>query len=378
MELILRILRRVMWYACRLLPLQKNKIVFVSHYGRGYSDNPKYVAEALRKSGEKMKFVWIADDAENANLPEGFITAPMNSFRYIYHMSTAKFWVDNARKYWCLKKKNQKYVQCWHGGFGLKKIEKDAFDKLDPDYQRMALSDAKMIDLMVSNSKTLTKLYRDAFWYENGEILECGLPRNDKLFSYTDEDIKTIKAKLGVPQNKKIVLYAPTFRHSKTLSVYDMDYERVAKSLGERFGGEWAVLVRLHPNVFKLSNNIEFDNKITFNASAYNDIQELYMISDLCMTDYSSVMFDYMILRRPCLLYASDIEEYRKERDFFIPLSSLPFPIAKNNDEMIENIMSYDEKSYFEKVDAFYDYHGFCDKGEASDTVAKWILSKLK
>ena len=231
MELILRILRRVMWYACRLLPIQNNKIVFVSHYGRGYSDNPKYVAEGLLGTGAKMKYVWIANDEKNAGVPEGFITAPMNSFRYIYHMSTAKFWVDNARKYWCLKKKDQKYIQCWHGGFGLKKIEKDAFDRLEPDYQRMALLDASLTDLMVSNSKTLTKLYRDAFWYEKGEILECGLPRNDRLFSYTDEDVKTIKEKLDIPQEKKIALYAPTFRQSKTLSVYDFFKQINAKKV---------------------------------------------------------------------------------------------------------------------------------------------------
>ncbi len=377
MELILRILRRAMWYACRLLPIQKNKIVFVSYYGRGYSDNPKYVAEALLETGVKMKYIWIANDEKNAEVPNGFVTAPLNSFRYIYHMSTAKFWVDNARKYWCTKKKNQKYVQCWHGGFGLKKIEKDAFDKLEPDYQRMALLDASMTDLMVSNSKTLTKLYRDAFWYEEGEILECGLPRNDRLFSYTDEDVKLIKERLSIPKDKKIALYAPTFRQSKTLSVYDMDYNLVAEKLGERFGGEWIVLVRLHPNVFKLSNNIEFDNKVTFNASMYNDIQELYMISDLCMTDYSSVMFDFMLTDRPCLLYASDVEDYRKERDFFITVDSLPFPLAENNEEMALNIQNFNEEDYYKRVKEFSDYHGFCDDGTASKKVAEWIINKM-
>lgn len=378
MELLMRIIRRGLWHLFRILPVKKNKIVFVSYYGRGYSDSPKYIAEALLKKNAPMEYVWIANDPENANLPEGFKTAKMNSFSHIYHMSTAGFWVDNARKYWCLKKKSQRYIQTWHGGFGLKKIEKDAFDKLEPDYIRMATMDASMTDLMTSNSKTLTKLYRDAFWYEEGEILECGLPRNDRLFNYTDEDVARIKKNLNLSDDVKIALYAPTFRADKSLTAYDMDYKRCAENLSKRFGGKWVVLLRLHPNVFKLSANIEFDNETVFNASQYNDIQELYMISDLTITDYSSVMFDFMLTGRPCLLYASDVEEYRKDRDFFVTVDSLPFPLSENNDQLEETILSFDESAYDEKVKEFYDYHGFCDSGHASDDVADWILNNLK
>lgn len=377
MDIVMRILRRAFWYACKILPVQKNKIVFVSYYGRGYSDNPKYVAEALLKTGTPIKYVWITDNKENSGVPEGFITAKMNSFAYIYHMSTAGFWVDNARKYWCLKKKNQKYIQTWHGGFGLKKIEKDAIEALEPDYLRMALLDASLTDLMVSNSKTLTQLYRDAFWYENGEILECGLPRNDRLFSYTDDDVKRIKENLSIPADVKIALYAPTFRANHSLDVYDMDYKKCAENLSERFGGKWVVLLRLHPNVFKLSANLEFDNETVFNASLYHDIQELYMISDVAITDYSSVMFDFMLTGRPCILYASDVEEYRKERDYFISIDSLPFPLSQNNEELRNIILNFDETSYENDVKEFSEFHGFCDDGTASKSVADWIIEKL-
>lgn len=378
MEVLMRILRRAFWYGCKPLPVQKNKVVFVSHYGRGYSDNPKYVAEALLKKNAPVKYVWVANDKANAGVPKGFKTAKMNSFSYIYHMSTAGFWVDNARKYWCLKKDSQKYIQTWHGGFGLKNIEKFAEDKLEPDYIRIARRDATLIDLMTSNSRTLTKLYRDAFWYEDGEILECGLPRNDRLFHYTDNDVKSIKKRLNLPEDVKIALYAPTFRADKTLTAYDMDYKKCAEKLSERFGGKWVVLLRLHPNVLKLSNNIEFDNETVFNASDYNDIQELYMISDITITDYSSVMFDFMLTGRPCILYASDVEEYRKDRDFFVTVDSLPFPLAQNNAELSDVILNFDENSYNESVKKFCDFHGFCDDGSASDKVADWILDNMK
>lgn len=378
MDKIMRILRRLFWYVCSILPVKKNKIVFVSYYGRPFSDNPKYIAEALLKTGQPMEYVWVTNGVEDPKTPDGFKTAKINSFKYIYHMSTAKFWVDNARKFWCLKKKNQLYIQCWHGGFGLKKIEKDAADTLLDDYIRMAVRDAEQTDLMVSNSKTLTKLYRDAFWYENGEIMEKGLPRNDRLFNFTNDDARRIKESLGIDQSKKVMLYAPTFRKNHDISVYNLDYERCAKALGKRFGGEWVILVRLHPNVFKLAENLTFPPQYAVDVSRYSDIQELYMISDCAVTDYSSVMFDFMLLKRPCMLYAADVEEYKKERDFFITLDSLPFPLAQDNNSLEKLICDFDEKEYNENVESFKAFHGFCDSGCASESVAEWILGHME
>ena len=101
------------------------------------------------------------------------------------------------------------------------------------------------------------------------------------------------------------------------------------------------------------------------------------MISDLAITDYSSVMFDFMLTKRPCLLYASDVEDYKKQRDFFVTMDSLPFPLAQNNAQLRDNILHFEGKSYYEKVDAFSAYHGFCDNGTASAQAANWILKQL-
>lgn len=379
MEIIKRIFRRGLWIVFKVLPVKRNKIVFVANYGRGFSDNPKYIAEALMNSGEDISFVWITEkkNAENMQIPENFKTARINSVSYIYHMSTAKFWVDNARKYYCMKKKGQYYIQTWHGGFGLKKVEKNVVESLEPDYVRMAKNDAAMVDLMLSNSKTLTKLYRDAFWYEEGEILEKGLPRNDRLFNYTEEDVAEIRNRLQIPDGVKIALYAPTFRKDKTLKAYDMDYNNCLDNLGKRFGGKWILLLRLHPNVLKLSDDIGEDGIRIFNASKYNDIQELYILSDLVITDYSSVMFDFMLTKKPCILYASDVEDYKKDRDFFVTIDSLPFPLAQTNEELSDIILSFDKELYDKRVKEFYDYHGFCDDGNASKAAADWIINRI-
>ena len=124
MNLMTRVLRRAFWIICKFLPVKKNKIVFQSYYGRGYGDNPKYIAEALYKKGNNIDFVWVVNGIEEPNLPSYFRPVLFRGFHYIYEMSTAKIWVDNSRKEFCIKKRNQYYMQTWHGGFTLKKIEK--------------------------------------------------------------------------------------------------------------------------------------------------------------------------------------------------------------------------------------------------------------
>lgn len=377
MRKILKTLFYAWWKICTLFPVNKNKVVIQSFNGRDFCDNPKYIALQLLKKNPRLVIYWALNDMEKSSLPQGIRPLKFKSLFYAFHMATAKVWIDNIRKPYIFKRKNQIYIQTWHGGFGLKNIEKDAANSLEAVYLQTAEKDAEMTDLMISNSHTLTKLYRDSFWYEDGEILECGLPRNDKLFGFTEQEVYDVREKLSIPRYVKIALYAPTFRKNKSLDVYDLDYKMLAKKLGERFGGEWIILLRLHPNVFVLSNNIEFDNKIIYNASLYSDIQELYMISDVVITDYSSVMFDFMILNRPCLLYASDVEEYRKDRDFFVSIDSLPFPMAQNNEELAEIILNFDETIYNQKVKKFYDFHGFCDRGHASEEVADWIIERI-
>lgn len=377
-EKILRLYRRILWQIFRLLPIKENKVVFMSYYGRGYSDNPKYIAEEMMKQNLDMQYVWVVTDEKKNDLPSNFVMTKLHSCSYIYHMSTAKIWIDNARKYYCVKKKGQIYIQTWHGGFGLKKIEKDVEDRLDKDYIKMAKRDAKQTDIMLSNSRTLTNLYRTSFWYENGEILEKGLPRNDRLFCYEEEEVGVIRKKIGIPSEVKICLYAPTFRKGKNLDVYNLDYERCIKNLEKYFGGKWIVLLRLHPNIFNLSNNMMYNREKIYNVSYYNDIQDLYIISDLAITDYSSIMFDFMLLRRPCFLYASDVNEYRKERDFFVSLDSLPFPLAQNNNELEKIIESFNENRYYKEINRFKEYHGFCDQGNASVAIVEWIKKVMK
>lgn len=378
MNLILRILKRIFWIICFFLPVKSKKIVFQSYYGRGYGDNPKYIADALIDSKEKLDLVWVVSGKESYVFPKEIRTVTFRSFRYIYEMSTAKVWVDNSRKEYCLKKKNQYYMQTWHGGLGMKKVENMVPDKLSSEYLRMAKRDAAQCDVMLSSCDTLTKDYRNYFWYPQGEIIQKGLPRNDRLLSFTDGDKARIKNSLDIKDDVKLLLYAPTFRENHDLSVYDIDYKRCKAALEEKFGGQWKILLRLHPNVFKLSDNIEYDKNVLINASYYPDMQELYMIADMLITDYSSVIFDFLLIEKPSLLYASDVSKYKVERDYYFDFNELPFKLCENNSQLSDAILTFNEEDYKKAIKAFKELHGFCDSSNASDYAAQWILNKIK
>lgn len=376
MNLILRVLRRFFWKACKILPIKKNKIAFVSFYGRPYADNPKYIAKEILNQKLDYDLVWLVNDDDLSCVPDGIRCVKLRSFSGIFEISTAKIWVDNSRKEYCEKKKNQFYIQTWHGGFGLKKIEKDAEDKLPDEYLRMAKRDASFCDVMVSNSKTLTKLYHDAFWFD-GPVIEQGLPRNDLLLNAPSDLADSIKEKLNIDKERKLLLYAPTFRKNHDFSVYNVDFDRLADTLQKKFGGEWLILTKLHPNVIKEAKHLNLDSSCVLNVSAYNDIQELYAISDFCITDYSSVMFDFMLTKKPCVLYASDVEEYKKERDFFIQLNELPFEISETNDDLQSLILNFDNEKYLSEIQKFYDRLGFCETGNASKAVVELIKEQI-
>lgn len=376
MNFVLRISRRIFWIICRLFPVKTNKVVFQSYYGRGYSDNPKYIAESLRGSGKNIEFVWVTNGREEPGVPEGFRVVRFRSFKYIYEMSTAKIWVDNSRKEYCVKKKNQYYMQTWHGGFTLKKVERAAESELGANYVKQAKRDALQTDVMLSNCDELTDIYRKDFWY-SGEILQKGLPRNDRLFSFSEEDVTEIRNKLGISQEVNLLLYAPTFRKNLGLEEYTLDYERCCKALEKRFGGSWKIMLRLHPNIFASADNISFDERYVINASHYPDIQELYMISDFLITDYSSVIFDFALLKRRALFYADDISDYINDRGFYFSLFDFPFNVCQNNQELEDSILDFDDEKYREELDKFLYNQNFSDNGGASKAAADWIVQHI-
>jgi len=366
-----------LFHIFRLFPIDKKLVVVCNVWGFG--DNAKYVAKELsrRKQGKNkdLKIVFICNHNKNEKPRNpNILMYKTNSLKAIYALSTARVWVDNNRKEkYISKRKGQYYIQTWHGGIALKKIEKD-YKALPESYIRNAKRDSKMTDLYISNSNFCTDMYRSSFWF-NGEILECGSPRNDILFNCSEEEKARIRRKLGI-KNEKLAIYAPTYRESKDPSIYQLDYKKMVAALEERYQDKFVLAVRLHPLVSSMSTELEYSNNI-INASSYGDLYELMAISDVMITDYSNIMFEFSFLKKPVFLYAKDMMEYERERGFYFDYKSIPYDKAETETELLSCIRNFQWDEYQLRVNEFLSELDIYETGYASKTVVDKIIEKL-
>ena len=352
------------FYLLRAFPINKTKIIFNNFDGKGYGDNPKYIAEYILKNNLEFELVWLVNDVNDLSIPGQIRKVKNQTFRAIYELVTAGIWVDNNRKSFVTKKRFQQYyIQTWHGCMMMKKIEKDAENKLDFLYLKSAKNDSKMIDLCLSNSYFMTKFYEKSFWYK-GDILQSGSPKMDFLLNSTSDDLVRIKEKLNISFDKKIVLYAPTFRTDKNTDVYILEFEKLLDKLESIYKGDWIVLVRLHPSMIEKSSDFCYSEKV-FNLSAYSDMQDLLLISEVLITDYSSTMFEFYLMNKVVFLYATDVENYESERGLYFSYDIIPFPKAKTFEDLLKVIEGFDRNKYDQKVDVFMQSIGFTETGVA-------------
>ena len=368
-----------LFHIFHLFPIRNRSVVICNIWGFG--DNAKYVAEELAKQKDKVNYLdiyFIANHPDLAYAPKGITVLKTNSIKAIFNLATARVWVDNNRKEnYIRKRKGQYYIQTWHGGIALKKIEKDYADKLGPKYATNAKRDSQMTDLYISNSIFCTKMYQNSFWY-SGEILECGSPRNDILLNPKSQALSEIRTRLGVSPDAQIAVYAPTYREGdNNTEPYQLDFNALLQALEDKFGGCFIIAVRLHPLVSGQSGFIKYNNKI-INASHYRDIYELMAVSDLLITDYSNIMFEFSFMKKPVFLYASDVEEYEKERGFYFNYKSLPYQKAVTKGELITNIKNFDYNNYLENIESFLKELVIYEKGNASKQVVERIIRIIK
>ena len=364
------------------LPIDNMKIVFDSYVGQGYSDNQKAIAQEILNQGLNYDLVFLSND--NCEFPMGIWKVNYGSRQAMRELATANMWIFNTRVVrHPQKRKNQIYLQTWHGGYPLKQIEKQAEKKLDNVYISLAKEDGKITDAVISSSSYLSEIYKKDFWLnENAEILEYGVPKNDVLFSNEYKKIinQSIREKYGISNTAIIILYFPTFRNDGQLIHYNLDYKKVIDAFENLYNREVVLLVRFHPNlVHRIGKSIvnSFDDNV-INVTDYPDASDFYCIADCMISDYSGVMLAFALQKKPLFIYANDAEEYAKERGFNELYDKLPCKKCKSNNDLVNEIINFDEELYMRKLDEVFEYINSFDKGIASQQTVEWIKKSME
>jgi len=340
-----------------------------------------YISKYLSSCDSGFDVWWMfikGADMSQLNPNEHHVT--LGSLKHLYVLNTSEFLITNQRTrprdFLWKKKRGQKYLMTWHGSMPLKKIEKDAMDSIGSYYVNIAKEDSKICDLMLSDSKFFTNLIRTSFWY-NGEILETSLPRNQKFFEKESSHIirKKILKHFGETDNENtyLVLYAPTFRSNNSIDSYITEWWQIRKTIEFKYGKRVVVLMRLHPNLLQVINTDTLINEdFVKNASHYSDMQELMVASDMLITDYSSTMYEFSLMNKPCFLYMPDKETY--DRDLYFNLSDIPFAQSSNLSELISEIKNYCDQKYQQQIHTFIDTNfGLYKQTNGSAKVCEWM-----
>lgn len=379
------------------LPIDDKLIIFESFMAKRYADSPRAIYEYMLKDPayKDYKFVWafwatVMDEYMWLNNNERTRVIQYGTEEYYKLFATAGYWVVNSRIVDAIDiREGQTYLQCWHGtplkrlGFDIEVAGDNSIHTKEGLCKHYKI-DAMKYTYMVSPSAFCTEKFRSAFALKDvgreDIIIEEGYPRNDFLVNYKQEDVDRVKKELGIPEDKKVILYAPTWRDNQHVSgtgyVFEspIDFDNLKKELGD----EYVILFRPH---YFIANAFDFSKYEgwVYNAADYPDINDLYIISDILITDYSSVFFDYSILRRPILFYMYDLKYYQDTvRGFYISLDELPGPIVEEEQDLVDKLKTVKDwtkgKEYKDKYDTFSGKFTYLDDGHASERVAKRVF----
>lgn len=359
----------------RLLPVQKNSVLLFSYYGEQYSGSPKYISKYLSENSD-FDIIWAFVSGEEHRSYDGKFVK-YGHLSYYYCLATCGVIITNYRMTEEFKKRsNQKYIQTWHSSLRLKMIENDAAQSLPDNYVKMAKKDSKQIDYLLAGSRKSREIFEQSFWYD-GAIINTGTPQCDILVDDCSDYVEKVFDYYNIPKDAHIALYAPTFRKNHDTSVYNLNTSALINTLKEKFGGRWYLLIRLHPHLIGKVDCLKYSENV-IQATDYDDVQELLCATDVLISDYSAIMFDYAVTRRPCFLYVPDIEVYTSsDRNLYFDIKKLPFKSSENQNELFDSIMDYSSKEYEKDLNKFLEEIGSYDDGQASKRVYEIIRGNL-
>lgn len=349
------------YIAHRPSAINTHLVLFEAFLGRSYAGSPKAMYEAMLSNPKyaDYEFVWFFRKPERA-VPIAALNTPRTRIvkyksREYYHLyREAKYWVSNSIIPGpIVPTPNQVYVQTWHGT-PLKRIGLDVVDDTEsaltstPEIDLRYRGEGNKVTYFLSSSTFTDAAFATAFALPTSgsrhPLALTGNPRNDVLVNYFESDEATIRQRLNLPEGKRILLYAPTWRDDQHTSgtgyVYrsPIDFHRLHDALGD----DWIVLFRAH---YLVSSVIDFEAFGDFvrDVSGVQEINDLYIVADMLVTDYSSSFFDYCLLERPMVFFMFDREHYERElRGFYLDPENVPGPIAQTQEELTDWIQRFD------------------------------------
>lgn len=375
---------RILFVLLGRMPRKEKLVIFESFHAKQYSDSPRAIYEYMKVHHPDYRLLWSIDK-QVKNIFDDFQVPYIRRFtlKWFLLFPRAKYWVNNVRlPGWMPKPQDTVYVQTWHGT-PLKKLGVDIDEIHMPGtstttYKKNFVRESRKWSYLVSPNAYSTEIFKRAFHYQ-GEVIESGYPRNDILSNHSNTLISSLKQKLGISEDKKIMLYAPTWRDNEFYQKgkYKFEFQFDLENWKKEYGEEWVLLSRMH---YLVAENFDFSlhEGIVYDVSSYPDIRDLYLISDLMITDYSSVFFDYAILNRPIVFFMYDLEKYRDQlRGFYIDIEKeTPGPIVQTEEELFQAINKLIDSNVQldSKFSAFKNKFSLLEDGHATERVVKAFL----
>ena len=363
-----------------LLPIKTNRVTFILNRKSEIACNIKYLINDIKeKFGNQVDIRLITLDNKDYKDNNGFKVYKINSIKACFIQFTSKVVVTNdAFQELPYKRKKQYFINVWHGAMNYKHIGTNYLTYVSKCDKKRFIRRNVQPDLFVAGSEYFLNDTASSFNFDKKIFINSGLPRNDIFFKDTSSLQKAIKERLNIKETDKVLIYAPTFRRTKKKSKYDLDTDRLTRNLSNKFGGNWVILYRSH---YFVDEKNELVDKNIIDVSKYPDINELLIISDALITDYSSCMWDFSLGDniKPVFIYAPDLDFYKNgDRTLSYNLENGPYPIAINKDMLETNISNFDNDKYIENVKNHLKECNSFDDGNATTRISNIIMSELK
>jgi len=374
-----RLLREAWYRAQRLLP-PRDWVLFMSFAGKQSGDNPRAIADELRRRGDRSEHIWAVADW-SVPVPDGSRAVLIGTAAYYRALArSARLVVNDHMPQPYRKRRGQRHIQTWHGA-PLKRLGHDIAEPRFASgrrYFEFLDRDVAQWDLLLSPSPFATPILRRAFGYR-GEIRETGYPRDDVLHAGGAERAARVRRRLDLPGSARVAMYVPTWRDDEhdAAGRYRLDFRLDLAAAARRLAPDWVLLIRGH-HLMAGERPAGADGSFAVDVTGYPDIGDLLLVTDALITDYSSVLFDFAPTGRPVLLFTYDLERYRDRlRGFYLDLESVaPGPLLATSDEVISALADIDAvAARWEPARAAFTAR-FCplDDGKASARACEVIL----